>query len=150
MPRAITIRSLNSDDAAAAAVLSADLGYPADAAAMRERLAALLAEADHAVLGAAGEDGSLLGWVHVCSRLLLIDPPSAFVEGLVVGAPARRCGVGRALMAAAEGWARRRGAQSMRLRSGATRGDAHGFYRALGYQEAKAALGFEKALLPEG
>jgi GNAT superfamily N-acetyltransferase len=86
----------------------------------------------------------------VCSRRLLIDPPSAFVEGLVVGPPARRRGVGRALMAAAEGWARSRGAESIRLRSGAIRGDAHAFYRALGYQEGKAALGFEKALAPEG
>ena len=53
-------------------------------------------------------------------------------------------------MTAAEGWARRRGAESIRLRSGATRVDAHAFYRALGYQDGKAALGFEKALASEG
>ena len=34
-----------------------------------------------------------------------------------------------------------RGAPTVRLRSGATREDAHAFYRALGYQEGKAALG---------
>jgi hypothetical protein len=37
----------------------------------------------------------------------------------------------------------------VRLRSGATRGDAHAFYRALGYRDGKAALGFEKALRPD-
>jgi GNAT superfamily N-acetyltransferase len=150
MPAAITIRPLTSEDAAAVAALSGDLDYPADPAAMESRLAAVLAESGHAVFGAEAADGTLLGWVHVCARLLLIDPPSAFVEGLVVGATARRCGVGRALMAAAEDWAGGRGAERIRLRSGATRADAHAFYRALGYRDGKAALGFEKALAPDG
>jgi len=150
MPAAITIRPLSPEDAAAVAALSSDLGYPADPAAMEGRLAALLGGTGHALFGAEATDGTLLGWVHVCARLLLIDPRSAFVEGLVVAEGARRRGVGRALMAAAEGWARRRGAESIRLRSGATRADAHAFYRALGYRDGKAALGFEKALAPEG
>jgi GNAT superfamily N-acetyltransferase len=148
MPPTITIRHLTRRDAAAAGALSGDLGYPADPGVMEARLGAILAEPDHAVLGAEGEDGSLLGWVHVCFRLLLIDPPSAFVEGLVVAPETRRGGVGRALMAAAEDWARDRGAQAVRLRSGAPRADAHAFYRALGYREGKAALGFEKDLGP--
>ncbi len=95
MPAAITIRPLTLEDAGAAAALSRDLGYPADPGVIQARLGALLAEADHAVFAAEGEDGSLLGWVHVCSRLLLIDPPSAFVEGLVVAPEAQRRGVGR-------------------------------------------------------
>jgi GNAT superfamily N-acetyltransferase len=146
MPATITIRPLTLADAAAVAVLSEDLGYPADPGVMGARVAAVLSEPDHAVFGAEGEDGSLLGWVHVCFRLLLIDPPSAFVEGLVVAAGARRRGVGKALMAAAENWARRGGAEAVRLRSGAPRAAAHAFYRALGYREGKAALGFEKDL----
>lgn len=146
MPAAITIRPLAHGDAPAVTALSSDLGYPADQAAMATRLAVVLAAPGHAVFGGDGEDGQLLGWVHVCSRLLLIDPPSAFVEGLVVAPDARRQGVGRALMAAAEDWSRRHGAQTIRLRSGATREDAHAFYRALGYQEGKAARGFEKFL----
>jgi GNAT superfamily N-acetyltransferase len=150
MPAAMTIRPLSLEDAAAVAALSGDLGYPADPAAMEGRLAALLAEPGHAVFGAEAADGTLLGWVHVCARLLLIDPPSAFVEGLVVATASRRGGAGRALMAAAEGWACGRGAESIRLRSGAARADAHAFYRALGYEDGKAALGFEKALSPEG
>jgi GNAT superfamily N-acetyltransferase len=146
MPAAITIRPLTLADAGAAARLSLDLGYPADPGVMEARVAAILAEPDHAVFGAESGTGSLLGWVHVCLRLLLIDPPSAFVEGLVVERGARRRGVGRALMAAAEDWARRGGAEAVRLRSGAPRTDAHAFYRALGYREGKAALGFEKSL----
>ncbi|MFH1331053.1 MAG: GNAT family N-acetyltransferase [Actinomycetota bacterium] len=146
MPAAITIRPLADSDAPVVAALSGDLGYPADQAAMEIRLATVLADPGHTVFGAEAEDGSLLGWVHVCSRLLLIDPPSTLVEGLVVGPDARRQGVGRALMAAAEDWSCSRGALTIRLRTGATREDTHAFYRALGYSPGKLALGFEKAL----
>ena len=138
------IRPLSSADAAAVAALSDHLGYPVPPGEMATRLAALLACPDHALFGAEDEAGELAGWVHICARLLLIDPPSAFVEGVVVSPGVRRRGVGRALMAAAEEWARGRGLGVVRLRSAATRGEAHAFYRALGYGEGKAALGFEK------
>ena len=140
------IRPLEPADEGAVAALSGELGYPTTGLEMAGRLAAVLADPGHAAFAAVGEDGSLLGWVHVCRRLLLIDPPSAFVEGLVVSPEARRRGVGRALMAAAEEWAERQGARAVRLRSAATRADAHAFYGALGYHPGPGALGFEKAL----
>ena len=146
MPREITIRLLGPEDAPGVAALSGDLGYPTAAAEMAGRLAALLAVPGHVVFGAFSGGGTLLGWVHACLRLLLIDPPSAFIEGLVVDPGAQLQGVGRALMAAAEDWARAHGARVVRLRSGAPRTGAHAFYRALGYCEGKAALGFEKTL----
>jgi len=144
------IRPITAADASAIATLSGGLGYETEAGDMAVRLAAVLAAAGHAVFGADAGDGALLGWVHVCARLLLIDPPSAFVEGLVVAPGERRRGVGRALMAAAEDWARDRGALVIRLRSAATREDAHAFYRELGYHQAEPALGFEKPLPPGG
>ena len=64
----------------------------------------------------------------------------AWVEELMVAASARRSGVGRALMAAAETWARRRGAAYIAL---ATRRAAP-FYRALGYEDS--AVYFKKPL----
>lgn len=142
----VRIQSITPFDASAAAALSSDLGYPAGLSEMAERLAAVLGSAGHAVLGAKDEGGALLGFVHVKMRLLLTDDPSAFVESLVVAEGARRRGVGRALMAAAEDWARQQGAHCIRLRSGVSRGEAHAFYRSLGYADGKAALGFEKVL----
>jgi GNAT superfamily N-acetyltransferase len=56
----------------------------------------------------------------------------AWVEELMVAASARRSGVGRALMAAAETWARHRGAAYIAL---ATRRAAP-FYQALPYDES--------------
>lgn len=144
------IRPITEADAPAVAALSGELGYETGVGDMEARLAAVLAAAGHAVFGAESGAGALLGWVHVCARLLLIDPPSAFVEGVVVAPGERRRGVGRALMSVAEDWARDRGALVIRLRSGATREDAHAFYRDLGYRRGKPALGFEKPLLPGG
>jgi GNAT superfamily N-acetyltransferase len=137
---------MKMSDAPAVAALSGDLGYPTTPDEMGGRITAVLSDPGHAVFVAEAEDGTLAGWVHVCSRFLLIDPPSAFVEGLVVCPGARRIGVGRALMAAAEGWAGESGLLVARLRSGSTREDAHAFYRAIGYREGKAALGLEKPL----
>ena len=142
------IRPLTPEDGPGVAALSGDLGYPTSPEEMAGRIAAVLGEPGHALFAAEGEDGTLIGWAHVCARLLLIDTPSAFVEGLVVDPAARRRGVGRALMAVAEAWAGERGLLVARLRSGATRDDAHAFYRALGYHDGKAALGFEKSLDP--
>ena len=64
----------------------------------------------------------------------------AWVEELMVAASARRSGVGRALMAAAEAWGRCRGARYVAL---ATRRAAP-FYRALAYDES--ATYFKKPL----
>jgi len=144
------IRPITAADAPAVAALSGELGYETEAGDMVARLAAVLAAPEHAVFAAEGDDGAVLGWVHVGARLLLIDPLSAFVEGLVVAPRERRRGVGRALMAAAEDWARDRGALVIRLRSAASREDAHAFYRELGYRRGEPALGFEKPLAPGG
>jgi GNAT superfamily N-acetyltransferase len=64
----------------------------------------------------------------------------AWVEEVMVAEPARGTGVGRQLMAAAEAWARRRGARYVAL---ATRRAAP-FYQALGYEES--AVYFKKPL----
>jgi GNAT superfamily N-acetyltransferase len=64
----------------------------------------------------------------------------AWVEEVMVAEPARGTGVGRQLMAAAEAWARRRGARYVAL---ATRRAAP-FYEALGYTDS--AIYFKKPL----
>jgi GNAT superfamily N-acetyltransferase len=64
----------------------------------------------------------------------------AWVEEVMVAEPARGTGVTRQLMAAAEAWARRRGARYVAL---ATRRAAP-FYQALGYEDS--AVYFKKPL----
>lgn len=143
----IAFRPARTDDAPLLPGLVEELGYPSTPEAIARRLARLLAEPDQAVFVV--EDGStreILGWIHVQEFLSLAGEPSGLVTGLVVAKESRERGLGRGLMAAAEGWARARGLASMRLRSNVKRGGAHDFYRRLGFALAKKQLQFRKEL----
>lgn len=144
-PPAFALRLARLDDAAGIARLAAELGYPADAADMRTRLAAVLALADHHVV-VAESGGALLGWAAVEVRSLLIAPRKPELMGLVVAANARRLGVGRALVAAAEHWAAARGGERMTVRSNAARRESHPFYERLGYTRSKTQHVYVKRL----
>lgn len=145
------VRSMAERDAAAAAELAMQLGYPATAEQITRRLAAIAngspAEAaEAAVFVAETDDGRVVGWVHVHASRLLVVEPAAEIWGLVVDAEARGEGVGRRLMAEAEAWAAARGLDRLRLRSNVVREGAHAFYRRLGYEVVKTSLTFERRL----
>jgi len=139
------IRRAQLADAAEMTRLSAQLGYPMSPADMSQRLALLLPSERHYVaVAASGEQ--LLGWMHVEHRSSLEGGERAELMGLVVDSNARRFGVGRALVAAAEAWATARGLPSMTVRSNAARELSHPFYEALGYVRAKTQHVYTKAL----
>jgi len=139
----IRIRRAQSEDAEFLAHLSGELGYPADAAVVAQRLAVLLDRGDDAVLVAEGAEGAVLGWVHAFVAHRLESPSFAELGGLVVSEGVRGRGIGRDLVAAAERWARGRGLTAIRVRSNVVREEAHAFYRCLGYETLKeqAVLG---------
>lgn len=62
------------------------------------------------------------------------------VETLVVSTAARRRGVGRRLMAAAETWGRRHDAEQVVLTVWTGNDEAAGFYRAMGYDPVSQVL----------
>ena len=129
-----TIRGADSGDAAAIAELVTDLGYPTSAADMSERLAAIEKDAHYATFvadsagRAVGVAGVRLGPLYERNGL------SGQVMVIAVRTEAQGVGVGRALMAAAEGWARQAGAVEMVVHSGEHREDAHRFYERQGYR----------------
>ena len=131
----------------ALASLSGELGYPTDAATMRERLVRLRANArDGEVFVAESANGDVIGWTHVAGRLNLEEAPFAELAGLVVANGARGCGVGQRLLRAAEDWSRTQGFARLRVRSNVVRGRAHGFYLREGYVERKRQVVFDKLL----
>jgi GNAT superfamily N-acetyltransferase len=141
----ITIRSAEPGDVDVIVRLSTQLGYPTTTTEVASRLEAAGASGSHAVLVAEAE-GEVAGWVHVHDSLLIQAPPGAELSGIIVDEGSRGGGVGRALLAAAEEWARSRGHDIIRIRSRTTRHHAHRFYTSAGYDEIKTSLVFEKRL----
>jgi GNAT superfamily N-acetyltransferase len=65
------------------------------------------------------------------------------VEDLAVDPQHRSQGVGRALLAAAQAWARKAGATHLELDSGLARADAHRFYEREGGTRQSYTFGWE-------
>jgi len=108
----------------------------ATAARSDDSLRALIRGATGALL-LADAGGDVVGVIHLALRdtpamPMFIPRRLAVVEDLVVAAGARRRGIGRALMAAADRWARDRGAASVELTVYDVNHEATAFYRALG------------------
>ena len=86
-------------------------------------------------------------------EILLTDfsfPTEGSLDKIAVDPACRRQGVGRALLAAGEAWARSQGAEAMRLVSGESRKGAYAFYASLGYTGNKLQRNFKKNLTQEG
>lgn len=99
-----------------------------DPAQARTRLAAAAGSDRSAVLLAAGEQ-AVVGFCTVYLDLLSVRyGPRSWVEDLAVAPDDRSRGTGAALLQAATGWARERGASHLELDSGLDRHDAHRFY----------------------
>jgi GNAT superfamily N-acetyltransferase len=122
------IRSATGDDAEAMAGLLAELGYPTTASALPARLRAVEAEGG-AVFLAVDSDGAALGLASVAAHAAIhADTPVGYITALVISAGARGQGVGRAMVSAAEQWARERGCVRLSVTSAEHRADAHAFY----------------------
>jgi GNAT superfamily N-acetyltransferase len=65
---------------------------------------------------------------------------AGYIGELVVAERASRRGVGRALIAAADAWARDHGLRNLTLHNGAFNTNARGFYAALGFVEEEVRL----------
>lgn len=141
-----SLREARPADAARLAELAGQLGYPASAGELAERLLLVARSRDALVLVALEERDAVIGWIHVEVRASLVTPLAAQVMGLVVDDTARSRRVGALLLERGEAWARERGCGSMLVGTRITRERAHRFYRRQGYDLLKTSHFFEKAL----
>lgn len=139
----VTVREMSAADLPRVAELSAQLGYPVTAEALQKRFDALRFSKTN-VLFVAGDPVG--GWIQVEERQSLESGENAEIIGLVVDSQRRREGLGRALVARAEQWARERGLPKLRVRSNVTREESHRFYPALGFSKSKTQHVYEKPL----
>ncbi|AXK72659.1 GNAT family N-acetyltransferase [Lysobacter sp. TY2-98] len=140
----VSVREVRGSDAERIAMLSAQLGYPATAQAISERLA-WLADLDGEVFVAELDD-MLMGWIAVERRITLESGIAFEITGLVVDATRRRTGAGRALVDAAEAWSRDRGASALIVRSNIVREESHAFYAGIGFARSKTQHVYRRAI----
>ncbi len=144
---------------------SVRLAMPADVEAWVEQRAELwpqLSEEEHAVeavqwiadpnaatLLAVADDGTLLGFVEVGLRAYAEGcetSPVGYVEGWFVDRPARRAGVGRALIRAAEDWARAKGCTEMASDTELHNTVSQDAHERLGYERVETIVVYRRSL----
>ena len=81
---AVKIRRARKSDAERIAELCGQLGYPATAAQIAQRLQKIKPALQNAVLVAESPEGEVIGWLHVSLEPLLEVELRAEVNGLVV------------------------------------------------------------------
>lgn len=138
----LVIRLGLPEDAAAICRLNlAALGYDYPLERTQKRLEAILRQPENR-LWIAELEGRPVGYVHAANYDCLYMEPLKNILALAVDGAAQRQGVGRALVAAVEAWARESGCAGVRLVSGMDRQGAHLFYEACGYRVRKAQKNF--------
>lgn len=141
----ITVRAASVGDAEPIGRLSDQLGYSTDDDMLRKRLSALLGSTLDAVY-VAESDGAVVGWIHVFASVKLESVAMGELGGLVVDEENRGRGIGELLLEEAEGWAQRLGLSKIRVRTRATRTEAHRFYARQGYRRTKLQHVLDKEL----
>jgi GNAT superfamily N-acetyltransferase len=133
--RDATIRQITSEDASRIAELLTQLGYPANADEVAQRLAYWLDDPLSRIL-VAERNTRVIGSLSLHAIPYLERTGRwARVESLVVDSAARRIGVASALVQAAEDTARQWGCLAVEITSARYRDDAHAFYKQLGYTD---------------
>jgi GNAT superfamily N-acetyltransferase len=142
----IHIRSVDLHDLPEISLLSCQLGYPNSEEDLQERLEKILANPDQAIFTVDITGKNTAGYIHAVKHVSLEVGTVVEVRGLVINQEFRRQGLGKALLAAAEEWAREIGCKQIRLHSNIIREGAHQFYKDMGYSIKKTQHQFIKNL----
>ena len=145
----MNIRPAQPHDKPEYARMGAALWPEADLDELARELEELLANPDQVVFVAARDDGRLCGFAEASVRPFangVDEQPCGFLEGWWVDEDTRRSGVGRALVAAVEAWARARGFAELGSDALLDNTLGHLAHRALGFEERERVVYFRKRL----
>ena len=104
---------------------------------------------DVPIVFVAEADGRVVGFLELDYRKYApgcASSPVPFIEGWYIERALQRQGIGRALVQAAEDWARARGHDEMASDGELENADGIAAHRALGYQEVERVVYFRKSL----
>lgn len=138
---AVHIRSATMADGEALARLLGAMGYPAEPAAIEQRLQMLITDGGHNVVLVATVGILVAGVVAgTLVPMLQHELPLGRITALAVDEDQRGLGIGRRLVAAAERWFADRGISRLELTSAEQRSEAHQFFRKLGFREKRLRM----------
>ena len=120
-----------------------EMGYDYSLEETKQNIKELLLSA-HDKIYVTVVDGSVVGYVHANDYKLIYAPAMKNIMGIAVSNKHKRMGIGKALLTAAEAWAKADGAKGVLLVSGETRKEAHMFYERCGYTGGKYQLNYKK------
>jgi len=145
MADAVTIRPAVPADAPVLSELVGQLGYPASASEIPQRLRAIAGFPSAAAFVATNRYGEIVGLItaHIFPSIH-DNGPVAWLTTLVVLEDARGAGIGSALVRHVEGWAVEKGARRLSVTSGIQRRETHEFYEKRDYE--RTGLRFTKRL----
>ena len=141
----MTIRLAVPADAPAISELLGQLGYPASASEIPQRLRAIADFSSAAAFVSTNRYGEVVGLItsHIIPSIH-DNEPVAWLTTLVVLADARGAGIGSDLVRHVERWAAEKGAKRLSVTSGAHRQATHEFYEKRDYE--RTGLRFSKRL----
>ena len=149
MADAVTIRPAVPADSPILSELLAQLGYPASATEIPQRLQAMGGFPNAAAFVATNRYGEVVGLITAQIVPSIHDSdPVAWLTTLVVLEDARGAGIGSALVRHVEAWAVEKGATRLSVTSGIQRQMTHEFYEKRDYE--RTGLRFSKRLDASG
>jgi GNAT superfamily N-acetyltransferase len=142
-PKLPKVREAKPGDARRLAELISQLEHDIDEKAVRKNLGKLKKAGELPLV--ATLDKKVIGLIGVHRMVTVHRPaPVGRIPVLVVDEAARKFGIGRLLVEAAEQWCRQMGCQLIEVTSNDRRAAAHAFYRHMGYE--RSSIRFFKKL----
>ena len=145
-PGSSIVRRARQGDCSEIAELAGQLGYQCTPEEIAERLKDMQDRSQYGVFVFELRKGQIAGWIGAYLFRSVETGCWAEVNGLIVDQRMRCRGIGKALLNAAETWARSVGCQRISVRSNITRDRAHRFYEDNGYGHVKTQKEFHKGL----
>ena len=145
-PKAFAVRPARASDGNTMAALARQLGYQCTEQEVRKRLGDMNDASRYGVFVAVLPQEEVVGWMGAYVFHSVELDPFAEISGLVVDETLRSRGIGKALLNAAEDWARSVGCAAISVNSNILRDRAHHFYARNKYELVKTQKIFRRSL----
>jgi len=140
----ITIRKCMISDAANIRELSKiALGFEYPADKFEESIRRLMGTRSN-IIYVAENNNTFVGFAHGADFDVIYGPPLKVLRAIAVVEKYRRFGAAEKLLEAVENWAKKTGAEGIRIYGGSERTAANAFYKASGYDFVKPEFKFKK------